>query len=342
MQKPWKFAFFGDSQGDNHDGPGKGCVNGKVLGTIAKEIAEEGPDFVLVAGDLVNGWFRNGGVDFDTQFDHWKTAMEPVYKSMIPVYPVRGNHENGPERLARPPLPSKLEPPPGTEFLLKMSFRRAFMKDHIPLNGPPGEKSLTYSFTHKNAFIVGLDQFNIGQHRINRVWLDRELSANRSPHVFVFSHEPAFEVQRKDNMSFFETERDDFWDSIGKAGGQVYFCGHDHLYNRTVIYDRAGNPIRQIVAGTGGRRLALWEGTDKETGRVKREYVDDSHHGYVLVSVDGPEVIVAWRGYSENGDGSSWQTYDSFSYTVADEAMIEDYQKEKEMEMERRKVAHGC
>jgi len=309
---PWKFAVISDTQGDNRS---ESCINDGVIRAIAEDIVREKPDFVLVAGDLVKGWFRNGGIDYATQYRSWKETMKPVYRSGIQVYPIRGNHDDGPERLALPPLPSHLEPPPATPILLKNAFKNVFIEHYIPTNGPVGEERLTYSFTHKNAYIVALDQYTGGQHRVNQVWLDRQLTENENLHVFVFGHEPAFEVNHNDNLAFFPKERDIFWDSIGKAGARIYFCGHDHFYNRAMIPDSAGNQIRQIIAGTGGGKLRTWSGIYGDNERVEGEYSNCDHHGYILVAVEGQKVTVLWKALMEQGM-DAWQLLDTFTYSV--------------------------
>jgi hypothetical protein len=310
----WKFAVISDTQGNNQEKAGKSCINDEIVRIIAEDIVQEHPDFVLVAGDLVNGWFRNGGTDYAVQYANWKKAMGSVYRTGIRVYPIRGNHDSGPERIALPPLPSHLEPPPNTPILLKKAFNNTFVEPYIPHNGPADEEGFTYSFSHKNAFIVGLDQFTGGQHKINQDWLNRQLAGNRNLHVFVYGHEPAFETDHKDNLAFYPKERDIFWDSIGKAGGQIYFCGHDHMYNRAVIADSGGNEIRQIIAGTGGGPLKTWSG--KYPGeRVKREYYNGDYHGYVLVTIEGPKVTVAWKALVNSGPIQSWKILDELSLT---------------------------
>lgn len=314
---PWKFAVVSDTQGPRKAETARPYLNEEILEKIARDIVQERPDFVLVAGDLVNGWINNGGADYRAQFAAWKEIMKPVYEAGIRVYPIRGNHEDGPERLVLPPLPARLEPPEGAQEALKEAFRQAFSQDYIPLNGPPGEEGLTYSFAHKNALIIGIDVFASHQHRVNQDWFDEQTASRPREHLFVYAHEPAFGVGHKDNLSFFPRERDEFWNAIGRAGGRVYFCGHDHMYNRAAVTDRAGNAIRQIVAGTGGGSLRTWSGQYGEEERVRGEYDRDGLHGYVLVTVNGSEATIRWKALARGRDESAWQVLDTFSYTLA-------------------------
>ncbi len=312
----WRFAVIGDTQGGNRDAKNKSCVNDEILGLIAADVAAERPEFVLVTGDLVNGWFRNGGTDYSTQYAGWKRAMKPVYGAGVKIYAVRGNHDSGPERLALPPLPAHLEPRSESLIMLEKEYRKAMIEPYSPQNGPEKEKGLSYSFIHNNARIIALDQYTRGQHTINQEWLDRQLSDHTQLHLFVFGHEPAFEANHRDNLSFFPERRDRFWDGIGKAGGRIYFCGHDHFYNRALIADHSGNPLRQIIAGTGGGKLKKWPGSYKENKRVKGEYHNSDHYGYILATIDGLKVKIEWRAIVD-ASHRTWRVLDTFSYSAA-------------------------
>lgn len=311
----WRFAVISDTQGDRRDGKNKSCINDEVLNRIASDIVRERPDLVLVSGDLVNGWLHNRGTGYESQYAGWKKAMKPVFEAGIMVFAVRGNHDSGPERIVLPPLPPHLEPPPGSLALLEKEFRSAVIRPYTPMNGPEGENGLTYSFVHKNAFIIGLDQFSGRQHRVNQEWLERQLQANKQVHLFVFGHEPAFEADHRDNLSFFREARDRFWESIGKAGARIYFCGHDHFYNRALVGNDGVNPMWQVIGGTGGGRLRTWSGIYKESKRVQCEYHNGDYHGYILVTVDGTEVTVIWKALV-NPPADEWRVYDRFTYNL--------------------------
>ncbi len=311
----WKFAVVSDTQGANRESADASGINGETVRAIAADIAGENPDFILVAGDLVKGWFRNGGTAYAVQYANWKDAMLPVYRAGIPVYPIRGNHDSGPERLALPPLPANLEPPPDTEAVLMEAFRAAFPESYIPENGPDGAKRLTYGFVHKNALVVGLDQYASGQHEVDQDWLDRQLAGSGGRHVFVYGHEPAYEAGHKDNLSFYPEKRDRFWTSLGKAGARTYFCGHDHFYDRALVPDGAGHGIRQIIAGPGGGTRKTWPGAHADE-KVRGEYHDEDHYGYLLVSVEGPKATIAWKALVEESGVAAWKILDSFSYAL--------------------------
>jgi len=310
----WKFAAVFDTQGNPREGT---VVNEPVARLIAEDIARERVDFVLMGGDLVNGWFRNGGVGFAGQYGIWKKAMAPVAQSGIRIFPIRGNHDHGPERTVLPPLPAQHEPAPGDLERLEKAYRDA-VTTGVPRNGPAGTEGLTYSFAHKNALVVALDVYSGGEHRVPQEWLDAQLAGGgrRQRHIFVYGHEPAFETIHKDNLAAFPEARDRFWDSLGAAGARVYFCGHDHIYNRAAVADRQGREIRQVIAGTGGGALKSWPGAYPDP-RVRGERHDERYHGYLLVTVAGTKATVAWKAIVSQPGGTSWKVLDAFAYDLA-------------------------
>jgi predicted phosphodiesterase len=283
--KPWSFAVLGDTRSDGEAG-NKG-VNDIVIKAIAKDVVKDGCDLVLVPGDLINGKSEDN-LSVEKQFENWKISMSPIYNAGIKVYTVRGNHESED----------------------KAAYIQAFGADN-PDDGPKSEKNLTYSFTHKNAFFIGVDEY-VDPHKVNQKWIDSQLKNNSQQHIFVFGHEPAFRVEHKDCLEVHPKTRDKFWDSVGNAGCRVYFCGHDHFYDRASIQDDSGNEIYQIIVGSGGAPLAnLGSSEGKENSKFKRKYHNQGDYGYSLVTVDGDKVNIEWKAWNGSGD-PTWVTKDSF------------------------------
>ena len=284
----WKFIVTGDSRGKDNG------VNTGILGELVAEIVKEDAEFVLVSGDMVNGYVDQE--ELASQFNTWLETMEPVYEAGIGVYVVRGNHDVG--------------EPGGT-----MAWNKAF--SDMPDNGPEGEKNLTYSFTHKNVFVVAVDQY-INPQQVNQTWLDGQFAANTQPHIFVFGHEPAFKALHKDCLDDKPAERDLFWKSIEKAGGRTYFCGHDHFYNHAQIDDdgEPGNDVHQYIAGTAGAPLYDWEGEydgDNSNYTIKNvNYAKE--YGYVLVEIDGSDVTLTWK---ERVGAGKYEAKEIWGYSTA-------------------------
>jgi len=310
-EETWTFAVICDTRGDDNNSSTnsstsvKTCINDSVLRAIAESIVKDDCELVLVPGDMVNGFWNNYSTPYDKQFENWRNAMSPVYNAGIKVYTVRGNHEYG-KPVNYNVYPYELECDPALED----AYIKAFGSDN-PDNGPEGEKDLTYSFTHKNAFFLGLDEY-YSPHKVNQEWVDSQLANNNQPYVFVFGHEPAFKVNHADCLETYPDERDVFWRSIENAGCHVYFCGHDHFYNRALIQDESGKEIYQVLVGSCGAPFKKWEISEyNDSSTFKLKYHDQINCGYTLVTVDRDTVNVEWKAWNGSGD-PNWVTKDKF------------------------------
>lgn len=310
--KTWTFAVMCDTRGDgtyynnSNNTLTQKCINDSAIRAIAADIVKDGCDLVLVPGDMVYGGENNSSTPYDKQFKNWKSSMSPVYSAGIKVYTVRGNHEY--TKSMNSSAPYDIVPEPAMEN----AYMKALGSDN-PDNGPEGEKYLTYSFTHKNAFFLGLDEYaGPHTHEVNQEWVNSQLANNSQPHIFVFGHEPAFKLYHNDCLETYPIDRDKFWNSIGKAGCHVYFCGHDHFYNRALIQDDSGNEIYQVIDGSCGAPIKKWEISEyNENPRFKLKYHNYIDCGYVLVTVHGNDVNGEWKALNSSGN-PEWVMKDSF------------------------------
>lgn len=310
--EPWKFAVVCDTRGDDNDTPGKKCINEYILKMIAQSIVDEGCKLVIVPGDMVNGWWANGKLPYDQQFKNWKSAMQPVYDKMK-VYTVRGNHEDGSSTYP-PQTPYATTPDP----TLKEAYLENFGNDN-PQNGPEDEKGLTYYFTNGNAFFIGLDEY-VHPYQVNFKWLteimSQKLNRKETPHVFVFGHCPAFQVTHPDCLAFYKKQRDQFWDILGSNGAKIYFCGHDHLYNRLSAPTSKYGPIFQALVGSCGAPMKPWSPPYSDP-TVTGNYHNEKNIGYMVVTVDGSQVKAQWKVWDPDGS-FKWakSPADEFSYSL--------------------------
>jgi len=313
----WTFAVVGDSRGNGYTY--KDGVNWKILKNIAENIKDNKCDLVVFPGDLIQGSTKHL-----EQYKSWRNAMAPVLNARIPVYPVRGNHEEWGDAN-------------GTHY---KTFVNTALK--IPQNGPqgpPDERSFTYSFTHKNAFFVGLDEYfhrSGKRHKINQAWLNTQLQnndRNKHPHVFVYAHTPAFKVSCSSSSTgaLYDdpSVRKNLWTSLHGHGVRAYFCGHVHFYTANMIKGYGTPELYQICNGIGGATLDPYEGNiDKNhviIGKDKhgeyRNVVEakniGGYYGYNLVHVDGNKVridLMVWHNTKKY-----WETKKGIykgSYTV--------------------------
>lgn len=281
----WSFVMLGDTRDENNTATGVS----PHLNTIAQKIASLHPQFVLVAGDLCNGdclnsssplyppngnfTDENAKAIYAGEFSRWKIAMQPVFDYAtgvgIPIYTVRGNHENNDAEAA--PVE-----------VLKQAYQEAFSA-YVPANGPNNgllddQRGLSWSFTYNNVTFVAADQyfhFNpdyanttpwSGYHYLDRAWVTDQFRQSNAPYKIFMAHEPIFqtdgngpgEMDNEQAQHFFGIDaaglqiRQDFWNDIGDAGVQIYVTGHLHLETVASTTNDHGDTIIQLMAGNGG------------------------------------------------------------------------------------------
>ena len=302
------------------------------MSEFVTEILNQGADFVLFPGDLVSGYASIGPAGFEAQLRAWVEIMNPVYNAGIGVYASRGNHEimDVSGYSIRPNIDP--EDNHATRWL-NVFGNDLYPEQKLPDNGPVSEKYMTYAVTHKNAFIVSLDQYaginHDDVHMINQEWLDAQLAANTMPHIFIAGHEPAFMAQHTDCLDNWPAKRDAFWASIRNAGGRTYLTGHDHFYDHALIDDGDGNPnndIHQYIIGTTGAPLYIWSppySGDNSYYTVEQLYHTENY-GYVLVEVDNLNVTLTWihRHTNDLSIPGIYQPDDVWSYDVSPRPIV--------------------
>ncbi|HJO93841.1 MAG TPA: metallophosphoesterase [Victivallales bacterium] len=339
----YKFIVVGDSRGEKAL-PG---INVEVVTAIAKAIIKEKPEFVLYVGDIVYGqanrkkYGDNGALDvLQKEFDIWLEAMKPVYDSSIKVYPVRGNHDceqwhpnHNHHRDHRPVWPKT-----------KDVWDNVFSDNKAnPMNGPEGEKNVTFSFIKNNSFVAGMDVYHYKPYghpevnpdgsmnayqflRVNQPWLDKQLEESKGYHVFTYTHVPAFKIDHYNGLQGdsyptmhinYTKYRNLFWDSLKKVGARTYFCGHDHGYAHLVIEDGDGNPdndIHQFTVGTGGATPDMKPALNGYNSPYTPKMVKyDDDYGYMVVTVDGPKVECVFKKMVDRKK-NIFEEFDRFTY----------------------------
>lgn len=271
----FRFIVTGDSRGSNNG------INEPILTEMATAVINEGAELVIVSGDLVDSGGQDG------QLENWiEKFMEPLMAAGVVVLPCRGNHD-------------------GTSRW-DIAFSGAYA---LPQNGPAGQVNKTYSYVHRNALFVALDQCQIPllcSEPLDQEWLDDQIRQRSVPHVFAFGHYPAFSVDHADCLASFPAQRDAFWDSLAKAGSPVYFTGHDHFYNHGIVKASNGVDVHQYVVGTAGAPIRDWDGSYPDPNVINVAQV--SEYGYTVVDVDDFHVTlrfkkrVAPNTYADIGD----------------------------------------
>jgi hypothetical protein len=342
-ENSWSFVMLGDTRGENDTATGISTNLNTLAQEIAS--LKPRPQLVIVAGDLCNGNCLNTNSPLyppDTNFNsaamkavyakffaNWKTAMQPVYDystdTGIPIYTVRGNHECNDSGQA--PVE-----------VLKQAYQEAF-SSYVPANGPYNsltndQRGFSWAFTTNNVTFVAVDQyFNFdptyvdgttlwsGYHSVDQTWVTQQLRAATSPYKILITHEPVFqtvgngrvgdEQENEVAQHFFGTNnaamqtRSNFWNDIGDAGAQIYFCGHLHLETVASTTNNHGHTIIHLLAGNGGA--------------PPQEFIDKPEPGVTPFYNNGNILIT-------NGTNISVQAYFGFALaTVTDETMTIQY-----------------
>jgi hypothetical protein len=283
-----RFVVSGDSRGN-----GSG-VNETILAELVQATLDEGADFILVPGDLVYG--SSVPSTLYSELTQWRSIAQPLYDAGVGVYPVRGNHDAA------------------YKYIWDSVFSGVYA---LPNNGPTGEENVTYSFSHENVFVVGLDQYTL-LNQVNQAWLDQQFTANELEHVFVFGHAPAFKVSHADCLDDHADARDTFWNSLTAEGARVYFCGHDHFYDHCRLDDGDGDPVNdvhQFIVGTAGAPLRSdgnYDGLNGQWTPIRVHH--EQEFGYTLVEIDGPNVTITWKHRVSAGVYES--TADTWNYSA--------------------------
>ncbi len=306
----WKFVVFGDSPDDS---PASATGISQNLSKIAVAVAAENPDLAVYTGDLVSGWDLENTSPvygkYTEQFENWMAAMAPVHNYQtglgIPLYVMRGNHENG---------------PPGNVTPILTAYTNT-VASGMPSNGPTGETHLTYSFIYRDARFIVNDEYtphNGLEETVNQDWVDSQLTGNTQLFTFVFGHSPAYRVdddilEAPDSLFRYPEQRDIFWQSMEDNQVSAYFCGHAHMYVRGEI-----GGVPQIISGNAGAPMEAFNASEVDPVLDLKYPLQnigkaDQKFGYLLITVD--DATGTWSGVQKMYDPGTgtWITGDTFT-----------------------------
>lgn len=208
-----------------------------------------------------------------------------------------------------------------------------------------GLDGLSYSFDFGNARFVLLDQFGpttgnalyqmeatIGGSPAypsagsgQQPWITRVLQQRASgSHAFVFSHKGLITCNHADNLfspasgananPYYNTPAQNaFFSSLASNNVGYYMCGHDHMYDRTLITSPDGkSTVRHILTSSNSSKFYLPQGSGTNTSTVPLGQTNDTYWaslnnvaprrqvmtqelytlGYYIYTVNGPLVTV--------------------------------------------------
>jgi 3',5'-cyclic AMP phosphodiesterase CpdA len=193
------------------------------------QVRKERPDFVLVAGDLVDGHYWDSREQLEhltaVYFGNWIRRMQ---RYGLTYYVAVGDHDIGDDPW--PPEKVKLVP----------LFERAFSEHFgMPANGPAGSSGRVYYVLHKNLLLVTVETFEVRDNQVHMTvsgeqlkWLEDVLEQHRHvAHIVVQGHVPVIPGAKGRSTSSLVLEggtESGFWRLMTKYGVELYLCGEFH------------------------------------------------------------------------------------------------------------------
>ncbi|MEM8666058.1 MAG: metallophosphoesterase [Planctomycetota bacterium] len=243
----------------------------ETLDWFFDRLQEEGPDFTLNAGDIMDArWWDDAAQVKRKTEEYWTGFMKRFNDRNMTVYVAPGDHEYGDDGgLKIGPIARAF----GEQFTQLMG---------MPRNGPVGHIGRSFSVRKGNLLVVTLDTFEdqgakfgytVGDEQLK--WLEKTFEDNADAEfIIVQGHLPIVGPVRSKNSSasmLKDGVDSELWKLMVKHQVNAYLCGEHH---RITVKQQDG--IWQIVHG------ALW-GTQTDlnymrgivrSGEMKLELVE--------------------------------------------------------------------
>jgi hypothetical protein len=214
-------------------------------------VAEEDPDFVLVAGDLVMGhWESRAEIREQSAryYGAWKARMRA---HGLTYYASMGDHEVGDN------------PWPAQKAALVPEFKRAFATHlQMPAGAPEGYERTAWSLRHKNLLLTAIDPFELdedGQLQVGVTgeqlsWVNRTLETARDDeHVVLTSNIPILPTayaRSSSRMQMPGGAGTPIWEVMRRQGVDAYLAGEMHDAS---VQSKDG--VLQIISGSFAREV---------------------------------------------------------------------------------------
>lgn len=247
-EEAWTFVSFPDFF--NFDVPNPWPQWDAAVEWYLNQVKSENPDFVLIAGDLVNGHWWDGPKCIEQMGALYYTGwIRRMQEHNLNYYVAVGDHELGDD------------PWPKEKLELVPHFERVFAYHMgMPNNGPQGKKGLAYYVLHKNTLVVTVETFEVQDGKLHTnvlgeqlEWLRRVLTEHKDVgHIIVQGHIPIFGPAKSRSSSKLMLEggkTSEFWQVMKEAGVDLYLCGE---YHAVTVSESDG--IWQIVHGSSWGR----------------------------------------------------------------------------------------
>lgn len=210
-------------------------------------LQEDGPDFTLNAGDIMDArWWESGDQVRVKTKEYWGGFMKRFHDRDMTVFIAPGDHEYGDDGgLAKGDIARVF----GEQFTKLMG---------MPNNGPEGHIGRSFFVRKGNLLVITLDTFEdagpkfaytVGPEQLR--WIDKVLTDHKDAEfVIVQGHLPIVGPVKSQNSSASMLDKgtdSGLWKLMVKHKVDIYLCGEHH---RITVHHHDG--IWQVVHG------ALW------------------------------------------------------------------------------------
>lgn len=247
----WKCVSFPDFF--NFDVPHPWPQWDPAVNWFLSKVEAEKPDYVMIAGDLVNGHWWEGPKCVEQMgalyYEGWIRRMK---SHNLKYYTCIGDHELGDD-----PWPAK-------KVKLIPDFERVFAKHmKMPDNGPEHKKGLAYFVLHHNVLMITLETFEIHNEKViptvsgnQLAWFKQVIADHKDKVDFIVvqGHVPVFgpvKSRSSSRIMLADGRANPLWDAMIKGDVDLYLCGEHHA---VTVGESDG--IWQIVHGSSwGRKV---------------------------------------------------------------------------------------
>jgi hypothetical protein len=201
------------------------------------------PEFICFPGDEIRGLTADADA-LRAQWKHWfDHEMAWLDRKSIPLYHTTANHTT-------------------YDAASEAVFREVM--SHLPQNGPPDQKGLSYFVRRKNLLLVFVNTMFSGlggEGRVETEWLSRTLAENAdAKYKLVVGHHPVHPVNGFSGPYQRDINPDDgraFWQCLVEHQVLAYFCSHILAFDVQVH-----EGILQILTAGAGTAHRMPEGIE--------------------------------------------------------------------------------
>ena len=203
------FVFYGDACSGVPGAPHETTL---AATNAAVAAVDPTPEFFIFTGDEIIGLTADEAA-LRAQWRHWlEEEMSWLDRTKTPLYHTTSNH---------------------TTYNTMSERVFADVLDHLPRNGPPTQRGLTYYVRRNDLLLVFVNTCSTelgGEGFVETEWLDAVLAEHQdAAHTLVIGHHPVHPVNGLSGEHQREVGRDiglRFWDTLVRHGVDAYLCSH--------------------------------------------------------------------------------------------------------------------